>query len=411
MKHAIGIILSLLLSVLYVPAQNRSLSLSTVVIDAGHGGKDAGAVSKDNRTYEKNLVLDISGRLADRIAEEYPDVKVVRTRSTDEFIELRERAAIANRANANLFISIHINSNRSTAPNGFSIHILGQSSNKDRDLFAYNMDVVRRENSVILLEDDYKTNYQGFNPSDPESYIFMQLMQNAYLEQSLLFASMASQHLEGGPIKANRGISQNPFYVLWKTAMPSVLVELGFISNDEDLAQLRKETCRKQLADRLFDAFAEYKEQYDRSMNAGKASEKAAPAEQAAPARKAAEPAKSAETAKPAEPAKPVEPVKPVEPSKPAAEPAQPVAATAAAAAQTVLYGTQIFATSRMLPENDPRFLGWTPVVIQLGSLYKYIVGVSASPDEARRNNVAIKEEYPGSFMVSISDGATTRFK
>ena len=214
MKHAIGIILSLLLSVLYVPAQNRSLSLSTVVIDAGHGGKDAGAVSKDNRTYEKNLVLDISGRLADRIAEEYPDVKVVRTRSTDEFIELRERAAIANRANANLFISIHINSNRSTAPNGFSIHILGQSSNKDRDLFAYNMDVVRRENSVILLEDDYKTNYQGFNPSDPESYIFMQLMQNAYLEQSLLFASMASQHLEGGPIKANRGISQNPFYVL-----------------------------------------------------------------------------------------------------------------------------------------------------------------------------------------------------
>lgn len=385
MKHAIGIILTLLFSVLHAPAQESSLSLSTVVIDAGHGGKDAGAVSKDNRTFEKNLVLDIANRLSDRIRNEYPSVKVVQTRSTDEFIELRERAAIANRAGANLFISVHVNSNRNTAPNGFSVHILGQSSDKDRDLFAYNMDVVRRENSVILLEDDYKTNYQGFNPSDPESYIFMQLMQNAYLEQSLLFASMVSQHLEGGPIRANRGISQNPFYVLWKTAMPSVLVELGFISNSEDLSQLRQEKCRAQLADRLFDAFAEYKQQYDRSLNTGKTEEKPAPETKAVPEEKAEAPRTA-----------------PKEPEAPAAVAQTP---------SDVLYGTQIFATSRMLPDNDPRFLGWKPVVIQLGSLYKYIIGVSASPDEARRNNVAIKAEYPGSFMVSISDGSTTRFK
>ena len=210
MKHAICIALSLLLTAIIAPAQNNTLKLSTVVIDAGHGGKDAGAVSKDSKTYEKTLALDIANRFAARIKAELPSVNVVQTRSTDVFVELRERAAIANRAGANLFVSIHINSNKSTSPNGYSVHILGQSSNKDRDLFAYNMDVVSRENSVILLEDDYKTNYQGFNPSDPESYIFLQLMQNAYLEQSLLFASMASQHLEGGPIKANRGISQNP---------------------------------------------------------------------------------------------------------------------------------------------------------------------------------------------------------
>ena len=160
------------------------------------------------------------------------------TRSSDKFVELRDRAEIANKAGANLFVSIHINSSFSTSPNGYSVHILGQSSNKNRDLFAYNMDVVKRENSVILLEDDYSTKYQGFDPSNEESFIFMQLMQNAFLEQSLLVASVISEKLKGGPIKADRGIWQNPFYVLWKTAMPAVLVELGFISNNSDLAVL-----------------------------------------------------------------------------------------------------------------------------------------------------------------------------
>ena len=380
MKRTICILLVLLSAAFAGAAQNRTLSLSTVVIDAGHGGKDAGAVSKDSHTYEKNLVLDIANRLSERISAECPGVKVVRTRSTDEFIELRERAAIANRAGANLFISIHVNSNRNTSPNGFSVHILGQSSSKDRDLFAYNMDVVRRENSVILLEDDYKTNYQGFNPSDPESYIFMQLMQNAYLEQSLLFASMVSQHLEGGPIKANRGISQNPFYVLWKTSMPSVLVELGFISNDADLSELRKESSRKELADCLFEAFKEYKAQYDSTVKM--------PGE-SAPVESSPASAESVNT-----------PSKPVTPGPDRESPAP-----------KVLYGTQIFATSRLLPEDDSRFLGWNPVVIQLGSLYKYIIGVSASPDEARKHNEAIREQYQASFMVRIEDGATTRFK
>ena len=378
MKHAISIILSLLLATIIAPAQNnRSLNLSTVVIDAGHGGKDAGAVSKDLETYEKTLALDIANRLAAHIKKGFPTMRVVQTRSTDEFVELRERAAIANRAGANLFISIHINSSKSTAPNGFSVHILGQSSDKDKDLFASNMDVVSRENSVILLEPDYKTNYQGFNPSDPESYIFLQLMQNSYLEQSLLFASTVSQHLDGGPIKANRGISQNPFYVLWKTAMPAVLVELGFISNLDDLSELLKESSRQDIADRLFYAFREYKEQYDGTVDL-------TPGAQPEPAV-----------------------------AQPEAKPAQPVtvAETPAASASPILYGTQIFALSRLLEEGDPRFLGWKPEVVQLGSLYKYIIGVSVSPDQARKNNVAIRQEYPGSFMVSISDGVTTRFK
>ena len=405
MKHAICIALSLLLTAIIAPAQNnRSLNLSTVVIDAGHGGKDAGAVSKDSKTYEKTLALDIANRLAARIKKELPGVKVVQTRSTDVFVELRERAAIANRAGANLFVSIHINSNKSTSPNGYSVHILGQSSNKDRDLFAYNMDVVSRENSVILLEDDYKTNYQGFNPSDPESYIFLQLMQNAYLEQSLLFASTVSQHLEGGPIKANRGISQNPFYVLWKTAMPAVLVELGFISNPEDLSELLKERSRQDIADRLFEAFKEYKGLYDGTVDLSTGEKQQLAAVQPTPTKQEAEPSETHA----AEPA-------PVQPAAGAQGTGAPAAAataeTPAAPASPVLYGTQIFATSRPLEEGDPRFLGWKPEVVRLGSLYKYIIGVSTSPDQARKNNAAIREEYPGSFMVSISEGATTRFK
>ena len=405
MKHAICIALSLLLTAIIAPAQNNTLKLSTVVIDAGHGGKDAGAVSKDSKTYEKTLALDIANRLAALIRAELPSVKVVQTRSTDVFVELRERAAIANRAGANLFVSIHINSNKSTSPNGYSVHILGQSSNKDRDLFAYNMDVVSRENSVILLEDDYKTNYQGFNPSDPESYIFLQLMQNAYLEQSLLFASTVSQHLEGGPIKANRGISQNPFYVLWKTAMPAVLVELGFISNQADLAELLKEDSRQDIADRLFEAFKEYKSQYDGTIDLSRPEAKPAEKPQADPSETRATlgTVRGGTTSEASGGAERSEAVSERSAGGVAPVPAQP--------ASPVLYGTQIFATSRPLEEGDPRFLGWKPEVVRLGSLYKYIIGVSTSPDQARNNNVAIREEYPGCFMVSISDGVTTRFK
>ena len=374
MKHAICTLLTLLLGAFTMAAQQGGLSLSTIVIDAGHGGKDAGAVSKDKSTYEKNLTLDIAKRFAACIEEGLPEVKVVLTRSTDVFVELRERAAIANRENANLFVSIHINSNNGTAANGYSVHILGQSSQKNRDLFAYNMDIVKRENSVILLEDDYKTNYQGFDPSDPESYIFMQLMQNAYLEQSLLFASTVSEKLKGGPIRSDRGISQDPFFVLWKTAMPAVLIELGFISNQTDLNSLRSADNRQKIAERLFEAFKSYKVLYDSSLNIG---------------------GKSAET--------------PAPHSDAGAAKQEPKPGDAAAPAGR-FYGTQIFATSRQMDPSDKSFMGWQPTVIKIGTLRKYIIGVSESPEDALKNNKAIKEKYPGSFMVMIENGQTTRW-
>lgn len=379
MKHTIRLILSLLLSAAFsASAFADGLRLGTVVIDAGHGGKDPGCISKDKKTYEKTLALDIATKFSNFIKAEFPDVNVILTRSTDEFVELRERADIANRANANLFISLHINASSSSSPNGYSVHILGQSSQKNRDLFAENMDIVKRENSVILLEDDYQTHYQGFNPSDPESYIFMSLMQNSNLEQSLLLASIISEKLKGGPIKSDKGIRQNPFYVLWRTSMPAVLVELGFISNDADLSALRQDEKRTEIARRLLGAFKDYKQLYDSSLGLDR--DGSVPEAPKGNTGKAAK-----ETAK--------------------------ESGSKSADVSGSLYGTQIFATSKAIDASDKRFLGWKPHVVQIGNLYKYIIGVSQSPEEARKNNAAIKKEYPGCFMVEIKNGETIRFK
>ena len=174
-----------------------------MVIDAGHGGKDPGAVSSDKKTYEKSIVLDIAQNLSERIRKAYPDVKVVMTRSSDKYVTLNDRAEIANKADADLFISIHINASAKNSPNGYSVHILGQSSDTNKDLFAYNMDVCRRENSVITLEDDYTTKYQGFDPSDPESFIFMTLMQNSYLEHEIRPGDKPES--QGRPHKGRQG--------------------------------------------------------------------------------------------------------------------------------------------------------------------------------------------------------------
>lgn len=249
------------------PCMAQDYALKTVVLDPGHGGKDSGAVSKDRKTYEKNIVLDIAKRLGAKITQEYGQaVNVKYTRSTDVFVPLAQRADFANKVHADLFISIHINAADNTRASGHSAHILGASSHPGRDLVAGNLDVCKRENSVILMEDDYHTTYQGFDPSDEASYIFMTLMQSANYEQSIYFASLCEENMTKGPIQNKRGVEQNPFYVLWKTSMPAVLLELGFISNEADLAILRTETSRDKIAGRIFDAFKLYKKNYDESM-------------------------------------------------------------------------------------------------------------------------------------------------
>ena len=382
------------------PLQGETLKLRTVVIDAGHGGKDAGAVSKDKKSYEKTFTLSIAGMLSDLIRQEYPDVKVVMTRSTDKFVELRDRAAIANKAGGQLFISIHINSAWSTSPNGYSVHILGQSSDKNRDLFAYNMDVVKRENSVILLEDDYSTKYQGFDPSDEQSYIFMSLMQNAHLEQSLLAASVISEKLKGGPIRADRGIWQNPFYVLWKTAMPAVLVECGFMSNSGDRAALITEEGRDRIASDLFDAFRKYKASYEGS------------GEGTAPSRKEEYPTRegSPETVAGSGAGEGAGQAQEGSAGKDDAS-GTGSPEDGDSAADGTIYGTQVLVSSRKMPQGDKFFKGYTFKRYSVGKLYKYVIGFSDDPEEAKKENRKIRELFADSFMVKVQNGEIQMWK
>ena len=373
------IVTAVLTSAILVPAyaQNKTMQLKTVVIDAGHGGKDAGCISRDKKTYEKNIALDVAKRLQGKIAAGYPSVSVLMTRSTDDFVELENRAVFANKANADLFISIHVNAvEKGTAANGYSIHCLGQSRKKGNDLYSKNLDLVKRENSVIMLEEGYETKYQGFDPNDPQSSIIFNLMQNAHLENSLAFAEDVAAAMSAGPIKNSRGVSQDPFWVLWRTAMPSVLIEIGFMTNPEDLEVLRSETGREGIADNIFKAFCTFKARYDGSMSV-------------ADSKPAAEPEKQPSTTQ----------------ESPAAKPQQPAPAKEAPAApKKVKYGVQVLVTSKEMAKNDPFFCGYTPTMIKSGKFYKYVIGVSTSQAETKKTFEKVQKSFPDAFIIKFTE-------
>jgi N-acetylmuramoyl-L-alanine amidase len=222
----------------------------TLVLDPGHGGKDPGAVGKFSK--EKDLNLKLALEVGKLIEEKYPDVKVVYTRSTDVFIPLQERSDIANKANADLFISIHTNSSESKSPCGVETFILGT------DKMEKNLDVAMRENAVMKLEADYKTTYQGFDPNSIDSYIMFELMQNSYMEQSLQFAEQVQKRFVGHLNREDRGVRQAAFWVLLKTACPSILFEMGFISNPEEERFLNQPASIAQMANALVNAFGAY---------------------------------------------------------------------------------------------------------------------------------------------------------
>ena len=245
MRKGIYIVLALLLS-MAVWAEKPY----TVVLDAGHGGKDPGAVGKFSKEKDLNLTLVL--KMGELIAERYPDVKVVYTRSTDVFIPLQTRADIANKADADLFISIHTNSAESKAPSGVETFILGT------DRMEANLDVAMRENAVMKLESDYKTTYQGFDPNSIDSYIMFELMQNSYMDQSLRFAEQVQQRFVGHLNRSDRGVRQAAFWVLLKTACPSILFEMGFISNPEEERYLNQPASMAQMANALVNAFGAY---------------------------------------------------------------------------------------------------------------------------------------------------------
>ena len=229
--------------------------VKTIVIDAGHGGDKPGAVGKKSK--EKNITLSLALKLGKLIEENYPDVRIIYTRTTDVDITLAERARIANRAKADLFLSIHCNSWTNTSPTGVETYVMGLSQSKA------NMEVAKKENADILLEKDYKDNsdYQGFDPNSPESYVMFAMYQNAYIDKSLDFAGLIQDQYKSAIKTINRGVKQAEIFVLYKTAMPAVLTEVGFISNPEEEQYMMSDEGQATIVVSIFKAFVAYKSQ------------------------------------------------------------------------------------------------------------------------------------------------------
>ena len=238
-----------------VQAQKEG-KIKTVVIDAGHGGKDPGAIGKKSK--EKDITLSVAKKTGEYIKQHCPDVNVVYTRSGDTFVSLLRRAQIANEKNADLFISIHCNANASPQPSGVETFVMGEHRN------AANLEVAKLENASILYEDNAEEDYGSFNPNSPEAYIMLNFFQSEYKNASLDFAEHIQDQLVKRVGRKDRGVQQAGFLVLYKTAMPSVLVEIGFLSNPNEENFLCSADGQTYIASALFRAFRDYKEAYEK---------------------------------------------------------------------------------------------------------------------------------------------------
>ena len=221
-----------------------------VVIDAGHGGKDPGCIG--SKLKEKDVVLDVAMRTGKLISENCPNVKVIYTRKTDVFVELYRRAQIANDNHADLFISFHCNANDNHSANGIETFVMGLNKSEA------NLAVARAENSAMLKEADYKANYDGFNPNSPEAAIMFSLYSSAYLKNSIMLADKVQKNLIGTTKLLDRGVKQAGFWVLYKVSMPSILIEMGFLSNVDDEKYLAQDANRTKVSKSIYQAFLSY---------------------------------------------------------------------------------------------------------------------------------------------------------
>ena len=350
-----------------------------VVIDAGHGGHDPGAVGRISK--EKNINLGVALQLGNLIKEQCPDTKVIYTRSRDVFIPLSRRAEIANEAKADLFISIHTNSvggNKSVQ--GASTWTLGLAKSDA------NLEVAKRENAVILYEDDYKTRYAGFNPNSAESYIIFEFMQDKYMSQSVHLASLVQKEFRQTGKRIDRGVHQAGFLVLKASAMPSILVELGFISNPTEERYLNSEIGKKTLANSIFRAFLTYKQEQELRLNGSKAAQQPETISKEKP------------TVKPANTSS-----APVQDKTITSTPntkAQPVSR------QVPVFKVQILTSSKALSANDKRFKGLKGVdFYKEDGLYKYTYGSSTDYNEILRIKKNVAKQIKDAFIIAFKNG------
>jgi len=373
-----------------------------VVIDPGHGGNDPGAVGKISK--EKDINLKVALKLGSLIRNNCKDVKVIYTRNKDVFVNLNRRAEIANNAKADLFISIHTNAlaNNNTIK-GASTWTLGLAKSEA------NLSVAKRENSVILYEDDYKTRYAGFDPNSSESYIIFEFMQDKYMSQSVHFASVVQQHFKTTCRRIDRGVHQAGFLVLKASAMPSVLVELGFISTPEEERYLNSEEGADNLSRGIYRAFLQYKDEHQSRLATGEySSSSTEPVAESTPPVVEYKPVaeskpvetKPAET-KPATNNKPATTSKPAVTNKPAA-----TSTTSAATGDKIIFKVQILASSKPLGANHKELKGLQGVdSYREDGLYKYTYGASENYNEMVRTRKSLTDKFSGPFIVAFKNG------
>lgn len=370
-----------------LPLESQRNRAFTVVIDAGHGGHDSGAVG--NGLREKDINLAVALRVGRLIKSKHPDVKVLYTREKDFFVTLMGRAEYANKNNADLFISIHVNSQeRGHGGYGTETYVMGHERN------SKNMAVVQRENAVILMEKDYKTVYKGFDPRSSESYIMFELMQNTYQDQSI---KLAQQIQKGFVAKGrhDRGVKLGNLAVLVFSAMPSVLVELGFISNPAEARYLGSEAGRDELASAIARGFARYKEDYDR--RSGKVSE---PAPQATEEEDKAEAEAEDNAASSADMSDDKESIASKEHAAKPDEGAHSAKKT---------YKIQIMSSKTKLKNGDKRLKGYKVTIEQRGGRFFYLTGAASSEGEARRLRKKVRKSFPDAYIVVYEAGKRVR--
>jgi len=367
----------ILLPVLFIlPGEIQAQKVKRVVIDAGHGGHDPGAVGK--MLKEKDIALAIALKTGKYIKDNLKDVEVIYTRKTDVFVELYRRARIANEAKADLFISIHCNANKSPSPFGAETYVMGLHRSDA------NLAVAQLENAAILLEDDYHVQYDGFDPKSPEGFIFFSMLQNAYMDQSLDLASRVQMQFREKVNLYDRGVKQAGFLVLYKTTMPSILIETAFISNLKEEKILASEEGQNNIASAIYRAIKDYKQSVERTVSG---------------------PQYVSE-----------EDEKPVTSSDSADEHPKTVNQTKTdiqekiqsnAAEQGLVFRVQFYLSKSKLAPDAREFKGLRDVShYRHMGMYKYTIGNEQSPEEAQKLiNGLTKKGFKDAFIVAFLNG------
>lgn len=346
-----------------------------VALDAGHGAHDFGAVYHGH--IEKNIALAVVLKVG-KILEKNPNIDVIYTRKTDVFIELVERSNIANRADANIFVSIHCNANKNTVADGSETYVMGLNKN------ASNLAVAKSENAVITLEKDYKQKYEGFDPNNPGSMIGVTLMQEEYLENSISLASKIQDNFVEDNGRKSRGVKQAPFMVLHKAYMPRVLIEMGFISNPAEGTMLDSEEGQQETAQAIANAIISYKKEYYGNGANEPTEEK--------PSKKLKE-----------TPVKESAPVK-----EDVAVKTPDVKTTQPETTSGTIFKVQIAAASKKLDPIPSNFKGLKNISVATdnGTIYKYMYGETSDYETAKRYLEEAKAKgYPGAYLIAFRDG------